>query len=111
MKILSLIVIMLVAVAAFPQSTSTVPAPPTLTPFDPTPVIVAVGQNTDWTKWAQTSIIAVGTKVDLLTNQESQIQALQTQLGADEDRIAALERKLAAVATKVTNAGTTLATP
>lgn len=122
-RIIAVIAFLFVASAL--AQTATVPPPPVLTPFDPTPIAAMLGQQSAWTGWAQKAILDVGSKVDGLTDQTAQVVALKAQLATDEatittqqaalaaltTRVIALETKLGTVQTKITAAGSTLATP
>lgn len=55
------------------QSPPTVPPPPVLTPFDPTPIAAVLGQQSSWTTWAQKGLVDTGAGLDAL---KAQVKAL-----------------------------------
>lgn len=62
--------------AQSPVPTPTVPPPPVLTPFDPTPMLVVLGQQSSWTPWAQKSIVDTGARLDALRAQFAALPAV-----------------------------------
>lgn len=73
--------------------TATVPLPPVVSPFDPTPIAAALAQNVAWMQWTQDNLLKVGKKLDDIAadealevgetlNIKNQITGLQAQIAA-----------------------------
>lgn len=69
LKSVLIVVLLAVCVLAAQTPTPTVPPPPPLTPIDPTPIVVGIGQNSAWTAWAQKSLLDTGNGLDALKRQ------------------------------------------